>query len=341
MRVVIIGATGNIGTAVLRRLRRSEAVTEVVGVARRQPDQRTDPYRGVDWHLVDVAVPGSVPELTAILDGADVVLHLAWLLQPNHHERAIWSTNVDGLRRVLGAAENAGVPQVIVVSSVGAYSRGPKHTRVGEDWPTGGVHTSHYGRQKAVGERLLDAFERTHPEVVLTRVRPGLVFQRDAASALVRYFIGPFLPVRWLGRVRIPVLPMPVQIASQAVHADDLADAIVRIIERRAGGAFNVAGEPVLDPAALAQVMGARRVVPVRLAVVRAIVWASWRLRLQRSDPGWVDIAANVPVMSTERARTELDWVPRHTSTDALREVLDGIAEDAGLRASPPLAPQA
>lgn len=341
MRIVIIGATGNIGTAVLRRLQRSEAVTEVVGVARRQPDQRAEPYRGVDWHLVDVSVAGSVPELTGLLDGADAVLHLAWLLQPNHRERAIWSTNVDGLRRVLRAAEKAAVPHVVVVSSVGAYSRGPKHTRVGEEWPTGGVHTSHYGRQKAVDERLLDAFEQAHPDVVLTRVRPGLVFQRDAANEMVRYFVGPLLPVRWLGRVRIPVLPMPAQIASQAVHADDLADAIVRIIERRAPGAFNVAGEPVLDPRALAEVLGARRVVPVRLAVLRALVWLSWKLRLQRSDPGWIDIAANVPIMSTERARTELDWVPRHTSTDALREVLDGLAEDVGLRASPPLAPQA
>ena len=134
---------------------------------------------------------------------------------------------------------------------------------------------------------------------------------------------------------------MPVQVISQAVHADDLADAIVRIIERRAAGPFNVAGEPVLDPQVLGTVVGARRVVPVRLAVVRALMWISWRLRLQRSDPGWLDIAANVPVMSTARAGAELDWAPRRTSTEALREMLDGLAEGKGLAASPALAPRA
>ncbi len=266
MRIVIIGATGNIGTAVLRRLREGEAAHELVGIARRRPDERAGPYRGVEWHLVDVSVPGAVPELASILDGADAVLHLAWLLQPNHRERELWATNVDGLRRALEAAVIARVPHVVVASSVGAYSRGPKHSRVGEEWPTGGVHTSHYSRHKAVDERILDAFEAANPDVVLTRVRPGLVFQRDAASEMARLFVGGLLPVGWLGRVRVPVLPVPVQVISQAVHADDLADAIVRIIERRAGGAFNVAGEPVLDPVALAEVVGARRVVPVRLA---------------------------------------------------------------------------
>lgn len=341
MRIVIIGATGNIGTAVLRRLREGEAAHELVGIARRRPDERAEPYRGVDWHLVDVSVPGAVPELASILDGADAVLHLAWLLQPNHRERELWATNVDGLRRALEAAVVARVPHVVVVSSVGAYSRGPKHSRVGEEWPTGGVHTSHYSRHKAVDERVLDAFEAANPDVVVTRVRPGLVFQRDAASEMVRLFVGGLLPVGWLGRVRVPVLPMPVQVISQAVHADDLADAIVRIIERRAGGAFNVAAEPVLDPAALAEVVGARRVVPVRLAAVRTLMWLSWKLRLQNSDPGWLDIAANVPVMSTARARAELDWAPRRRSTDALRDVLDGLAGGAGLESSPPLAPRA
>src|SRR6478735_8251542 len=99
MRLVIIGATGNIGTAVLRRLRESEAVTEVVGVARRQPESRSEPYRGVDWRAVDVSQPSVAPELASILEGADAVVHLAWLLQPNHRERELWATNVDGLRR--------------------------------------------------------------------------------------------------------------------------------------------------------------------------------------------------------------------------------------------------
>jgi UDP-glucose 4-epimerase len=339
MRIVIVGATGNIGTAILRRLHSAPEGTELVGIARRLPDELAEPYRGVRWHSIDVSADRAVSALTRVFEGADAVVHLAWLLQPNRNERVLWATNVDGTRNALRAIADAHVPHGVFASSVGAYSRGPKDRRVSEDWPTGGVHSSHYSRHKAVGERMFDRFEATYRDVVLTRIRPGLVFQRDAATEIARLFLGPLFPTRWLGVVRPPILPMPVQVVSQAVHADDLADAFWRAIERRAGGAFNIAGEPVLSPDRVAEAVGARSAVPVRRAVARAALWATWKLRLQVSDPGWLDIATNVPVMSTERARAELGWVPSVSTVDALREVVEGMGQRAGLAGSPALQP--
>jgi uncharacterized protein YbjT (DUF2867 family) len=50
MKVVVVGASGNVGSAVLRRLAREPAVTEIVGIARRVPDAAAgEPYAGVDW----------------------------------------------------------------------------------------------------------------------------------------------------------------------------------------------------------------------------------------------------------------------------------------------------
>src|SRR5688572_20134450 len=126
MRIVIVGATGNIGTAILRRLHGGGGSAgsagsdhELVGVARRLPDATVAPYSGVEWHRADVAAPDAVERLTAILAGADAVVHLAWLLQPNHRERELWATNVVGQRNLLAAAASAGVQHVIVASSVG------------------------------------------------------------------------------------------------------------------------------------------------------------------------------------------------------------------------------
>jgi UDP-glucose 4-epimerase len=65
----------------------------------------------------------------------------------------------------------------------------------------------------------------------------------------------------------------------------------------------------------------------------------TWRLRLQPSPPGWVDMGLGVPLMDTTRARTELGWTPRHTAADALLELLDGMRERAG-EDTPPLSPQ-
>jgi nucleoside-diphosphate-sugar epimerase len=339
MRIVIVGATGNVGSAVLRRLH--GAGHHLVGVARRRPDDGAAPYADVEWHAIDVSRRDARPRLAAAFAGADAVLHLAWLLQPNRREPVMRATNIDGHRHALAAAVAAGVPHVVAVTSVASYSPGPKLTRVDEDWPTGGIHTSHYSRHKAVTERLLDAFEQEHPRVRVSRVRPGLVFQRDAAAELAQLFLGPHRPSRWLGRIRPPVLPMPPRVISQAVHADDLADAIARVIEQGAAGAFNIAAEPVLDPDQLRRVVGARRNVDVPSALVRSFLRLTWALGVHATDPGWLDIAVTVPVMSTERARTELGWAPRHASTDALRDVLDGLAERAHVPASPPLSLEA
>ncbi|MCU1473128.1 NAD-dependent epimerase/dehydratase family protein [Amnibacterium sp.] len=336
MRVVVVGATGNVGLGVLRRLQR-EAGVEIVGVARRVPaPDAPAPYAGVFWHAIDVAADRAVRDLTLAFSGADAVISLAWLLQPNHDERVLAATNVGGLRHVLQAVAAAGVPQVLVASSVGAYSQGPKRRRVDETWPTGSIASSHYGRHKARIERMMDVFERDHPDVVVTRMRPGLVMNRRAGADLIRLFVGPLVPVRWLTRVPLPVLPMPPRAVSQVVHVDDLGDAFWRAVDRRAGGAFNVAAEPVVGPDEVAEVLGARWV-PMRIAPVRGAIWLAWQLHLIRLDPGWLDIATSVPVMSTERARAELGWAPTVDAIDALREAIRGVADHEVEAASPHL----
>jgi nucleoside-diphosphate-sugar epimerase len=103
-----------------------------------------------------------------------------------------------------------------------------------------------------------------------------------------------------------------------------------------ARGAFNIAAEPVLDSGELARILGARPV-PVPGGVLRAGAAATWRLHLQPTPPGWVDLALGVPLLDTTRARDELGWTPRYGADEALRELLDGLRDRAGID-TPPLA---
>ncbi|OIH92559.1 NAD-dependent epimerase/dehydratase family protein [Curtobacterium sp. MCBA15_001] len=338
-RVVVVGATGNVGTAVLRRLT-AEPDVQVVGVARRLPDAHSAPYDGALWHAVDVGAPDAVDQLATVFRGADAVVHLAWALQPTHDIPVQYRTNVVGTANVLEAVARADVPQVVVASSVGAYRgvdvEGKRH-RVDESFPTDGIPTATYAIHKAENERALDAFAAAHPAVVVTRLRPGLVFQKAVAAELRGLFLGPFVPmgiVRW---IRWAVLPLPYAFVFQAVHADDLADAFWRTIDRRATGAFNIAAAPVLTPPRIARVLGMRGAVRIPYRLLRGIVTLTWRLRLQPTDAGWLDIAASVPVMSTARAQTELGWEARHSATDALGELVAGFADGAHVPASGPL----
>ena len=344
MRIVIIGASGNVGTALLRRLQQERLLGaepfEFVGVSRRVPDSSKTPYENVVWHSLDVGAEEDRALLRAALEGADAVVHLAWQVQPNHDLDQLYRTNVIGTANMLEAAREAGVGHIVCASSVGAYSSAGKESRVAESWPTNGIPGSHYSRHKAEQEALLNRFEGENPSVRIARLRPALTFQKDAGSEVGRYFFGPLIPKLLLASPRTPILPVPEQFVCQAIHADDVADAYWRVLERRAQGAFNVAAEPVVTPLELARLFHARRWLPIPVGVVHAAADLSWRLHLQRTDAGWVDMAQGTPIMDTSRARQLLDWIPRISSLDAIKEVLAGVGTGQGVEASPPLHPR-
>jgi len=330
MRVVVLGATGNVGTSVLHALGQGPGVEDIVGVARRAPSTRIP---GVRWETADVVRDDLVP----LLRGASTVIHLAWLIQPSRDRAATRAVNVGGSARVLRAVAEAGVPALVYASSVGAYSPGPKDRRVDEGWPTGGIRTSFYSRDKAEVERMLDRFESERPDVRVVRLRPGLIFKREAGAEIRRLFAGPLLPTPLLRPRFIPLVPDVDRLRFQAVHSLDVGDAYRLAATGDARGAFNLAAEPVLDPAELGRLLRARRV-RVPAAALRAAAALTWRLRLQPAPPGWVDLALGVPLMDTTRAHSQLGWRPRRSAGEALLELLEGMRRGAGL-ATPPLEP--
>jgi nucleoside-diphosphate-sugar epimerase len=332
VRVVVTGATGNVGTSVLRALALDGKVAEIDGIARRRP--RLQMPR-TNWVAADIVSNDLVP----LFAGADAVVHLAWAIQPSRDEAKLHAVNVDGSRRVFDAVARAGVPVLVYASSVGAYSPGPKdEPGVDESWPTDGVPTSFYSRHKAAVERLLDRFEQEHPQVRTVRLRPGLIFKSQAASEQRRYFAGPLLPTFLMHPRFIAFVPDTRRLRFQAVHADDVARAYcLAVVRDDARGAYNVAAAPVLDPDRLAELLGARKI-PVPAQALRGAAAATWRLRLQPSPEGWVDMALAVPVMNTRRIRGELGWEAQRSAADALLELLSGMRKDDGID-TPPLEP--
>jgi nucleoside-diphosphate-sugar epimerase len=222
---------------------------------------------------------------------------------------------------------------MVVASSIAAYSprRGPE--LVDESYPTGGIPRCAYSRDKAVLEGLVrDVTERAHGRMRVAAIRPSLVGQRAAGSQMLRMGLPVLTPARLLRH--LPVLGVDRSLGVQAVHADDVADAVVRILEQEREGPFNVVGDGVLDALELADIFGARHVhVPWR--VTRAVAAAAWHARLQPLDPGWIEMAHRVPWVSAARARDELGWEPAHTARDVLAELVRGMSD----RASGPTRP--
>src|SRR3954454_24199322 len=317
MKVVVTGATGNVGTSTVRALSESPEIDQVVGLARRKPTWAPPKTSWLEANILTA-------DLDQIFADADAVIHLAWAIQPSRDAVTLERINVEGSRRVFDAVAAANVPRLVHASSVGAYSHGPKDREVDEGWATDGTPTSFYSRHKVAVERQLDRFEAGNPAVRVVRLRPALIFKDEAATEIRRLFVGPFLPSFLLRRGLLPALPRIGRLRFQAVHSEDVGRAYLRAALADVKGAFNIAAEPPLSPGEMAERIGVRSF-PVPAGAVRRLADLSWKMRLQPTPPGWLDMALNVPLMSSGRAREELGWEPRHDAVEALEELLEGM----------------
>jgi len=326
MRVIVVGATGNVGTALVRKLVDTPEVDSVVGVARREvsADYAARTSQRCEWVTADIRTD----PLRPLFASADCVVHLAWLFQPTHQPDVTWSNNVGGAARVFEAVQQEHVAKLVCLSSIAAYSPRDSDEPTDETWPTDGASTSPYATQKAYLERLLDTVEREATWCQVVRMRPAFIFQRAAATQQRRLFGGPLVPGRLIRPGRVPLLPFPSGLTFQTVHADDVASAITASVLRPVSGAFNLAAEPVLDKTRTAALLRSRPV-PVPAALVRGLLAAAWRSHLVPADPWLFDALMRLPTLSVERARTELGWQPTVTADAALGEFLSGLRAGA------------
>ncbi|MEU3663525.1 SDR family oxidoreductase [Streptomyces sp. NPDC032940] len=329
-RIVVTGATGNVGTSVVRLLAEDPEVGSVLGLARRIPEW--SPPK-TEWAAVDLA--SEQADAAGLFAGADAVIHLAWAFQPTHDPATTWRTNVLGSLRVFEAVAAAGVPALVHASSVGAYSPGPKERAVDESWPTHGWPDAAYCREKAYLERVLDTFERDHPGIRVVRMRPAFLFKRESASEQRRIFGGTFLPGPLARPELLPFLPDVPGLRVQMLHTDDAASAYrlaVRTPDAR--GAYNLAADPPVDAELLGRMTGTRAVRLPR-AAARSAIAAAWGLRLLPASPHLFDAVLRLPLMDCTRARAELGWRPVHTAPEVLEEFLLGLRQGAGAATEP------
>ncbi|MEE1753185.1 SDR family oxidoreductase [Streptomyces sp. SP18CS02] len=327
-RIVVTGATGNVGTSVVAALAADPQVSSILGLARRVPGWSPPKTQ---WASVDLRRDC---DLVTLFEGASAVIHLAWAFQPTHDAVKTWRTNVLGSLQVFRAVAEAGVPVLVHASSVGAYAPGPKNRAVDESWPTHGWPEAAYCREKAYLERALDAFEPNHPEVRVVRMRPAFLFKEESGSEQRRIFAGRFMPGPLARPSLLPIVPDIPGLRFQALHTDDAAQAYRLALVHEVRGAFNLAAEPPIDAHALAGLFGSR-VVRLPRPAARTALAAGWGLHLIPASPQLFDAVLRLPLMDCARARTELGWEPERTALEAIEEMLRGMRTGAGMDTEP------
>jgi UDP-glucose 4-epimerase len=334
LTVAVTGPTGEIGRAVVGALERSREVARVLGMARRAFDPAERGWKKFYYRRGDVLDRDHVD---ALVDGADVVIHLAFIIMGRPEEsRAV---NLDGSRNVFAAAGSSGAKRLIYTSSVAAYGFHRDNPQpLTEDVPARGTDSHPYSAQKAEVEELLAntlAGSATDAYVF----RPCIVAGRDAPlliDSLPYTQISERLPrpvLNLLDGVPIlkPVLPDP-GVPFQLVHHDDVASAVrAATLGRGEPGIYNLAGPGRLTVAQLADELGWYSI-PVPELAVDAVAEMIGRLSFLPAQAQWVSAFREPVIMDTSKARRELRWRPAHDALSTLRETITQARLDRLIR---------
>ncbi len=302
MRYLITGGSGYIGTRLVDRLSRRED-TERIVICDVAPPRTFVPK--TEFEKVDVRDRQAV---RAAVERAkpDVLVHLAFILNPTHDEGFMYDVDVNGTSNVLDAAAAAGVGQVLVTTSAVAYGAFPDNpVPLTEDDPVRGVPRFSYARDKTESDRICQLWAHENPDRIVTIVRPCIVFGPNVDNYLVRLWTKtPFT-------ADVGTLDQQIQF----VHEDDVVEAVTGLLLGRHGGAFNVAGDGVLDVAECASLIGLpRRRVP--LGAMRRLSSLLWRLRVSEAPPGALEFAVHPWIVSNEKLKRETGWEPRFSSRE-------------------------
>ncbi len=325
--VAVTGPTGTFGFGLIPLLQDEPRVARIVGIARRPFDPREHGWSKMTYRQGDVRDPDAMHEAFI---GADVVVHLAFMITGNAPAATIRAINVEGTLNVFRAARDAGVKRFVYASSVAAYGF-HRDNPVGmtEDWPTRPAARLFYAREKAELERLLHDEAATAAEPALYLVRPPIVLGPHAVgakSALPR----PMLAIGKrvldaLGRLPVPVLTLAPEVKLQLIHEDDVGQALLKcVLAEGPAGAYNIAGEGFVTGADLARELGLTPI-PIPARPVYAAARAAAALPTPRFVPPvveWVEAFSHPAIMDTTKARRDLHWTPRYTALEALRETM-------------------
>lgn len=326
LTVAVTGPTGTFGEGLVPLLQADDRIGRVVGIARRPFDPAARGWTKMEYRRGDVRDAEALREAFA---GADVVVHLAFLITGNASRQTTRAINVDGTLNAFRAAAAAGARRFVYASSVAAYGfHADNPVGMTEEWPVRPAAKLFYAQEKAELEQLLQDEADAHPETDLYLLRPPVVLGPHTVGAK-DVLPGPLAPLgRRLAEQSTRRLPVPVPalvpaLPLQFIHEDDVGQALLQcVVAAGPPGAYNIAGDGVLTAADVAREYGA---LPLPLPAGPAQLAARAVSRLPFLPPvaEWVEAASHPAIMDTTKAKRELGWQPRYTGLEALRATLD------------------
>jgi nucleoside-diphosphate-sugar epimerase len=327
LTVAVTGPTGTFGFGLLPLLEADDRIDSIVGVARRPFDPAAHGWHKMTYRRGDVRHPDVLAEA---FEGADVVVHLAFMITGSASREMIREINVDGTLNAFRAAAAAGAKRFVYASSVAAYGF-HRDNPIGmtEEWPTRPAARLFCAQEKAELEELIGAEAHQHPELGLYLLRPPIVLGPHALGA--KELPGLVAAIGRAGNAMLERMPLPLPVPvpnlpMQLIHEDDVGAAFLGCI---AGvgppGSYNIAAEGQVTGADIARELGL-----TPLSIPGGLSRAGARLLTALPGGGvlppitdWVEAASHPSIMDTSKAKELLAWSPRFTALESLQATIN------------------
>lgn len=312
MRVLITGAAGFIGRQLLDQLAVQHPDWSLIACDIR-PLKRAGLPLNVEPVELDMGQPLAVQQCVARWQ-PQAIVHLASVVTPppGMGEAQLHAIDVGGTRALVEAAAREGVEQLIVTSSGAAYGYHAENAEwLDEQQPLRGHPQFAYAKHKREVEELLAAARQQHPQLGQLILRPGTVLGKRVDNQITDMFKKPrVLGIR--GRDSRFVF----------IWDQDVVSIIIRGLERRACGIYNLAGDGALSLREIAGILG-KPYLPLPAGVVRGLLAVLKPLRLSQYGPEQVDFLRYRPVLANQRLKQEFGYTPRYSSREAFIAFLD------------------
>ncbi len=296
LKVVVTGASGDLGSLLLPRLDADSAVGEVIAIDTATPSQQGGK---ITFRRVDLSQPGADKSLEPLLAGADAIFHLAFMYGRVHDANFAHELEVIGSLHVLSAVAAAKVKRLVLPSMTALYGARPNAAALLREEAPLVRSESRFIHDKVEVERQLEDFKRAQPEteVVVLRFAP---------------IVGPQVnnPVTRLLRTRLVPVLLGFDPLWQVIHQDDAVSALHQALHARATGTFNVVADDVISLTGLVRASGGAAL-PLPGPVARAFIQGLEALGVSSVPAALLDYLKYSWVADGRRAREELDFTPR------------------------------
>ena len=308
MKVVVTGAGGHFARALIPMLLEHPDITEIVGIDAHPPSLVLP---RVEYHQADVRSR----RLAKMLAGADVLIHLAFVIYHRGKRQTAEEVNLDGTIQVLEMAARQGIKRIVAASSHAVYGAHPDNpVPIDEVWPRRGNRQLHYSWAKRVIEEYLDTFELRYPDVEVVRLRPCNVWGPNVPPSRAQLYLSSVALAA--KRYDAPI---------QLLHEADVARAFVLAAAvPEVSGAFNIAPRDWIRPSDL---RGRLQIKGVHLPglAVKLVSNVMWKLSLTEISPEWLLLGEFPIVLSSKKVRRQLGWEPTRTTVECARETVGVI----------------